>query len=167
MRRMSLKGGAGDSPAFRNLRSLLNLVRPDAGRARPQPSTGPIHNRAHALQVDVPAALGHVMGVADLIAELRPAAAYVAYLCHKTGISPILQNAIIPGGWSALQPDGIRSLSVPASIQFGNCVERFSAHARASDTTCRRALPGALCIRSEAPRGSLAGRGEGRRRALV
>src|ERR1039457_243020 len=74
----------------------------------PGDSAGPVHQRANALQVDVPAALGHVMGVADLIAELRPAAAYVAYLCHKTGISPLLQNAIIPVGLTDPQPRTMR-----------------------------------------------------------
>jgi hypothetical protein len=34
------------------------------------------------LQVEVPAALGHVVGVADFIAELRPAAAHFTYSRH-------------------------------------------------------------------------------------
>jgi hypothetical protein len=42
-------------------------------------SFDPGPNRA---QVDVPAALGHVVGVADPVTELRPFAANLAYLCH-------------------------------------------------------------------------------------
>ena len=34
-------------------------------------------------QIDVPAALGHIMGVADVISKLRPLAAYLANLCHN------------------------------------------------------------------------------------
>jgi hypothetical protein len=37
-------------------------------------------------QVDVPAALGDVVGVADVVTELRPFAADLANLCH--GVSP-------------------------------------------------------------------------------
>jgi len=38
-------------------------------------------NRA---QVDVPAPLGHVVGVADIVAELRPLAADITNMCHET-----------------------------------------------------------------------------------
>ena len=33
-------------------------------------------------QIDVPAPLGHVMSVADVVSKLRPFAANFAYLCH-------------------------------------------------------------------------------------
>jgi hypothetical protein len=35
-------------------------------------------------QVDVPAPLGHVVGVADIVPELRPFAAEITNMCHET-----------------------------------------------------------------------------------
>jgi hypothetical protein len=36
----------------------------------------------HRAQIHVPAPLGDVMGVADIVSELRPFAAEFTYLCH-------------------------------------------------------------------------------------
>ena len=41
------------------------------------------HFSVDRAQIDVPAALGHIMGVADVISKLRPLAAYLANLCHN------------------------------------------------------------------------------------
>lgn len=41
-----------------------------------------LHLGAHRAQVDVPAPLGDIVGVADIVAELRPLAANITDLCH-------------------------------------------------------------------------------------
>jgi hypothetical protein len=42
------------------------------------------HFGVDGAQIDVPAPLGHVMGVADIVAELRPLAAKITNMCHET-----------------------------------------------------------------------------------
>ena len=69
------------------LRDLLNFAIADARRAHADTLASALYQRAHALQIDVPAALGDVMSVADAVTELRPATTYFANLCHKTEIS--------------------------------------------------------------------------------
>jgi hypothetical protein len=39
-------------------------------------------HRVHFLQVNVPAALGYIMRVADPVSELGPAPAEITHLCH-------------------------------------------------------------------------------------
>jgi hypothetical protein len=41
-----------------------------------------LHNRAHRAQIHVPAPLGDVMGMADIVSKLRPFAANLTNLCH-------------------------------------------------------------------------------------
>jgi hypothetical protein len=65
----------------------------------------------HGAQVDVPATFGHVVGVADVISELRPLAADFTDSCH---------NSYIPLGLDAerliLQETGrIRQFGYPTS----------------------------------------------------
>lgn len=62
---------------------FLDFTGPDAGRANAETAAGAVYNRAHTLQVQVPAALGNIVGVADAVAELRPAATHFANSCHK------------------------------------------------------------------------------------
>ena len=69
------------------LGDLQNLTVPDARRAHLQPLASAVDQGANGLQIDIPAALGDVVSVADTITELGPAAAYIANLCHKTEIS--------------------------------------------------------------------------------
>ena len=40
------------------------------------------HFGTDGAQIDVPAPLGHVMGVADVVSKLRPLAANLTNLCH-------------------------------------------------------------------------------------
>jgi hypothetical protein len=42
-----------------------------------------LHFGVNRTQIDVPAPLGHVVGVADVISKLRPFAADLANLCHN------------------------------------------------------------------------------------
>ncbi len=69
------------------LSGFLDFAGADAGGADTNALAGAIYQRANGLQVDVPAALGHVVRVADAVAELRTTAAYFTNLSHKTGIS--------------------------------------------------------------------------------
>jgi hypothetical protein len=64
------------------LRRFLNLAAADAGRANTKPLGGTFDNGPHRLQVQIPAALGNIVGVADLIAELRTPATHFANSCH-------------------------------------------------------------------------------------
>ena len=46
------------------------------------------HLGVNGAQVDVPAALAHVVGVADGISELRPLAADITNSCHNSRVLP-------------------------------------------------------------------------------
>jgi hypothetical protein len=81
---MKWKGG---ERKIGELGDFLNFAVPNTRRADPQSLSGALDQGAHRLQVDIPAALGDVMSVADAVAKLRPATAYIANLCHKTEIS--------------------------------------------------------------------------------
>jgi hypothetical protein len=61
---------------------FLNFAAAQAGRAHTYPLGRALHFRVDRAQIDVPAPLGHVMGVADVISELRPLAANFTNLCH-------------------------------------------------------------------------------------
>lgn len=65
-------------PALR----LLHLSGFQAGRADADSLMRSLHNGAHGAQVHVPAALCHIMRVADIVSELRPFAAHFTYSCH-------------------------------------------------------------------------------------
>ena len=54
----------------------------NAGRARPNTLVSTLNNGANRLQIQVPAALGHVVRVADFITELRSATADITYFRH-------------------------------------------------------------------------------------
>ena len=64
------------------LLSLNNFTAAQAGCAHADPLARTLHFGVHRAQIDVPAPLGHVVGVADVISKLRPFAADFAYLCH-------------------------------------------------------------------------------------
>ena len=69
------------------LSDFLNLARADAGGADAHSAAGPVHQCAHRLQIQVPAALSYIMGVTDPVAELGAPATNFANSCHKTEIS--------------------------------------------------------------------------------
>ena len=54
----------------------------EAGGANANPFSSGAHFGVHWPQIHVPAPLGDVMGVADVISKLRPLAADLTYLCH-------------------------------------------------------------------------------------
>jgi hypothetical protein len=65
-----------------NLCGFLNLAALNARRADADALGTALDNRAHRLQIDVPPALRHIVGMADAVAELRPAPAQITYLRH-------------------------------------------------------------------------------------
>src|ERR1035441_9053927 len=74
------------------LRGFLNFTGANAGRAYAQTLGGAVDRCVDRLQIQIPAALADVMGVADAVAKLRAAPAYIANSCHITRISSELRN---------------------------------------------------------------------------
>jgi hypothetical protein len=71
----------------RKLRNLLDFTRADAGSANANAAPSAVHQRTNGLQIQVPAAVGHVVGVADPVPELGAPAANFTNSSHKTEIS--------------------------------------------------------------------------------
>jgi hypothetical protein len=61
---------------------LLNFAVANAGRAGADALIRAGDNSAHSLKIHIPAPIGNVVGMADLMPELRPFAAYIANSCH-------------------------------------------------------------------------------------
>ncbi len=66
------------------LGDLLNLAALDAGRTYLNPFRGPVNEGVHILQIEVPAALAYIVGVAHAVTEPRPAPAYITRLRHDS-----------------------------------------------------------------------------------
>ena len=80
---------------------FLNLAATDAGRANAKPLGGAFDNGSHGLQVQIPAAFGDVVGVADLIAELRTPATHFANSCHYGNLLKLLSLYLSSGRYCA------------------------------------------------------------------
>ena len=63
-----------------------------AGRADADPLPLPRYLGVHRTQVDVPAPLGDVVGVADAVSRLRLLAADITLLCH--GLLPEISDLV-------------------------------------------------------------------------
>ncbi|MCU1268881.1 MAG: hypothetical protein JWN74_175 [Acidobacteriaceae bacterium] len=61
---------------------LNDFAAAQAGGADADTLARALHFGVDRAQIDVPAPLGHVVGVADVISKLRPFAADLANLCH-------------------------------------------------------------------------------------
>lgn len=70
------------APIRRKLSDFLNFTALDAGGANPDAFVAAIHDCANFLQVQIPAALRHVMSVADAVSELWAPATHSTSLCH-------------------------------------------------------------------------------------
>src|SRR2546422_6868212 len=70
----------GDPGSPFSLGCFRDAVRLEAAGAHPQPSRGPVHDRTHALQVGVPAAVRFVVRVADV---MSPPGALATDLAHS------------------------------------------------------------------------------------
>jgi hypothetical protein len=80
-----MKGVLVDAPASKQFKEkprlrLYDLATTQAGGANPQLLVAGAHLGFHWAQIDIPAPLGDVVGVADVISKLRPLAANVANL---------------------------------------------------------------------------------------
>ena len=64
------------------LSGLGDLAALDAACTHPDPLGVAVHQRLHCLQIHAPAPPCDVVGVRDVVAELRAFPADVAYLCH-------------------------------------------------------------------------------------
>jgi len=62
---------------------LDDFAAAQAGGAYAQTLGGALHLGTDRTQVDIPAPLAHVVGVADGVTELRPFAADITNLCHE------------------------------------------------------------------------------------
>ena len=74
------------------LGGLDDLAATQAGSADAQTLGGAHHAGAHRAQVHVPAALAHVVGVTDLVAEARPLAAHITHSCHKSPVAGLKES---------------------------------------------------------------------------
>ena len=63
---------------------LSDLAALDAVGAHADALGAAIDLGVYSLQIRAPAPAGHIVGVRDVIAKLRPFAANVAYLCHDS-----------------------------------------------------------------------------------
>jgi hypothetical protein len=66
------------------LGDFLDSAAADAGCAGAQTLACAIDEGANGLQIYIPAAIGYVMGVADLMPKLRTLAAHFTNSCHLT-----------------------------------------------------------------------------------
>jgi hypothetical protein len=62
---------------------LYNFPASQAGGANADPLGRTLHPRANRPEIHVPAALAHIVRVADVIPKLRPLAADLTNLCHE------------------------------------------------------------------------------------
>ena len=60
----------------------MNLAAADAGSANTDPFGRALHDGMDILEIDVPAAFGNVMGVADAVPEFGSAPANFTYFRH-------------------------------------------------------------------------------------
>lgn len=68
-------------------RSFLDFAVANAGRTHSYALSGAFDQGVNALQVQIPAALAHVMGMTDAMPELRPAATDLTNFCHKNTLT--------------------------------------------------------------------------------
>ena len=61
---------------------FLNFTVANAGCAGADTLACTVDDRTHRLQIYIPAAIGHIVGVADLMPELRAFAANITNSCH-------------------------------------------------------------------------------------
>ena len=67
--------------------SFLDFAVADAGRTHSYAFSGTFDQSVNALQVKIPAALAHVMGMTNAMPELRPAATDLTNFCHKNTLT--------------------------------------------------------------------------------
>jgi hypothetical protein len=71
-----------DDRRLTTLLGLYDFAAAQAGRAHADTLGAALHFGVNGTQIDVPAPLSHIVGVADVVSKLRPFAADRANLCH-------------------------------------------------------------------------------------
>ena len=71
----------------------MDFAAANAGRADAHTFPGAIDQSMNGLQVQIPAALRYVVGMADAMPELRPSATNVTNFCHKNTRTPASTRA--------------------------------------------------------------------------
>lgn len=66
----------------------MNFAVPNAGRADADALAGTLNHRVNRLKIQIPAALGDIVGVADAMPELRSATADFTNFCHMNTPAP-------------------------------------------------------------------------------
>ena len=66
-----------------SLGSFLNFAASDAGGTNADALGCALHDGAHGLEIEIPAAFGNIMRMADSVAELGSAAANFTYFRHN------------------------------------------------------------------------------------
>ena len=62
--------------------SFRDFSTAQAGSADADTFSGALHLGANGPQIDVPSSPADIVGVTDIVSELRPLAAHITYLCH-------------------------------------------------------------------------------------
>jgi hypothetical protein len=109
--------------------SLLYLSALEAGGAHAHTLMRSLHDRAYRAQIHVPAPLGDVMGVADVVSKLRPFAAHFAYACHDTNSRITSQTR------ADIRPVVSRFLQEPAPPKADNALEGSDVNVQSIDFT--------------------------------
>ena len=76
------------------LRGLLDLIALDAGSANANSLRRAGNHRTNLLEIDIPAPVGNIVSVADLVPKLRAAATYIAYSCHYLSSETTQDNTL-------------------------------------------------------------------------
>ena len=69
-------------PLWFKLLSFSDFSAAQAGSADADAFGGALHLSANRPQIDIPAPPADIVGVADIVSELRALAAHITYLCH-------------------------------------------------------------------------------------
>src|SRR5579871_758182 len=101
---------------------LYDFTAAQAGRADADPLSLTIHLGVHRTQVNVPAPLGDVVGVADAVSRLRLLAADITLLCHWTAAPREFKSCRANLDFTGSSPNSPSETTIVASSQV-----RFSA----------------------------------------
>src|SRR5580692_3987866 len=96
---------------------LGDLAALDAAGAHADALGCAVNQRFDRLQVHVPAPAGYVVRVRDVVAELRPLAAYIACLCHD------LSSTILSDAGAGRARKGCADAHVPSACRMSSIAE--------------------------------------------
>ena len=114
-------------------RSFLNFAVADAGGANAHAFSGTLDECVDGLQVQIPATLRYVVGMADPMPELRSATADFTNSCHKNTLRTHSRRARLSSTVPLPQTEGQPGLLVRERF------ERFRQRLRLAPRECLRA----------------------------